>query len=303
MDPHRRSNSYGHAHTVSVRASAPPSLHSPAHLSLLPSSGPGHVTSLRSRETQLQRLVVPAERSQVLRSRSRVRRAGMSRDGETLRAPQQPRLRGMGPAQSYPAVASGWADALTQRSPGAQESGATHETQTLGDPLGGGSHRRREAAETPNQRSTSSSARSCSTHVLPWLRATLSDGRGGQALSYDDDDRSEASSEMEQYLQAQATQSAKSPSNNNFQVRVAGFREQQSVEDRLAHAADPSRSNLGSALGLVRGGGFPNPNQRNRVQHHRVESSRASPPHRPRGGRLTHPADTSRSNLAHALGL
>jgi hypothetical protein len=34
-----------------------------------------------------------------------------------------------------------------------------------------------------------------------------------------------------------------------------------------------------------------------------VEDSRASPPHRPREDRLTHPADTSRSNIAEALGL
>jgi hypothetical protein len=34
-----------------------------------------------------------------------------------------------------------------------------------------------------------------------------------------------------------------------------------------------------------------------------VESSRASPPHRSREDRLTHPADTSRSNLAAALAL
>ena len=33
------------------------------------------------------------------------------------------------------------------------------------------------------------------------------------------------------------------------------------------------------------------------------ESSRAAPPHRPREDRLAHPADTSRPNLAHALGL
>jgi hypothetical protein len=34
-----------------------------------------------------------------------------------------------------------------------------------------------------------------------------------------------------------------------------------------------------------------------------VEGGRASPPHRPREGGLAHPADTSRSNLADALGL
>jgi hypothetical protein len=34
-----------------------------------------------------------------------------------------------------------------------------------------------------------------------------------------------------------------------------------------------------------------------------VESSRASPPHRPRENRLAHSADTSRSNLADALSL
>jgi hypothetical protein len=34
-----------------------------------------------------------------------------------------------------------------------------------------------------------------------------------------------------------------------------------------------------------------------------VESSRASPPHRPREDELGHPADTSRTNLAAALGL
>jgi hypothetical protein len=34
-----------------------------------------------------------------------------------------------------------------------------------------------------------------------------------------------------------------------------------------------------------------------------TESSRASPPHRPREGGLAHPADTSRTNLAEALGL
>jgi hypothetical protein len=34
-----------------------------------------------------------------------------------------------------------------------------------------------------------------------------------------------------------------------------------------------------------------------------VESSRASPPHRPRDDGLAHPADSSRSNLASTLGL
>ena len=47
----------------------------------------------------------------------------------------------------------------------------------------------------------------------------------------------------------------------------------------------------------------PPTHRHERVSVSSEEGSRASPPHRPRANELAHPADTSRSNLAEALGL